>query len=148
MPAINQSALVLFSAQQMFDIVADIEAYPRFLKWCKSTQILDKTGNEVVARVDIHYKGIQQSFTTKNTNIAPESIEMGLHDNQNAFEHMQGGWQFLSLEMDDKEACKVEFHLDFSMKNKIASTIFKTVFQQIINSQVDGFVKRAEELYA
>ncbi len=147
MPSINQSALVPFSAQQMFDIVANIEAYPRFLKWCASSQILEHAGAEVVARVDIDYKSIRQSFITKNINSAPELIEMGLHENQGAFEHLQGSWKFLSLEMADQPACKVEFNLDFSMKNKIASTIFKTVFQQIINSQVDGFVKRAEELY-
>ena len=148
MPSINQSALVLFSTQQMFDIVADIEAYPVFLNWCKGAKVLEQIEDEVVARVDIDYKGIRQSFTTKNTNMAAQEIRMALHDNHDGFEHLQGGWKFEPIDMDGKPACKVEFNLDFSMKNKIAATVFKTVFQQIINSQVDGFVKRAEELYS
>lgn len=148
MPTINQSALVMFSPQQMFDIVADIEAYPEFLQWCRNTQLIEQSGDEVVATVEIDYKGIKQSFTTKNVNTQPSSIAMGLHEDDGSFEHLGGGWSFSPIDMDGKQACKVEFNLDFSMRNKIASTIFKTVFKQIISSQVDGFIKRAEALYS
>lgn len=136
----------MFSPKQMYTIVADIEAYPHFLQWCSQTRIIQSEGEGVIATVDIDFKGIKQSFTTKNVNIENSSIEMELY-NDDSFEHLNGGWQFQPIEMEDKMACKVVFTLDFSMKNKIASTIFKTVFTQIINSQVDGFVKRAEDLY-
>lgn len=137
----------MHSAQQMYDIVANIEAYPEFLQWCHQAKILQQENNVVIAKVDIHFKGIEQSFTTKNTNDDGVSIEMGLHDTTDAFESLMGGWYFVPIDMDDKKACKVVFDLDFTMRNKIASTVFKTVFSQIVNSQVDGFVKRAQQLY-
>ncbi len=147
MPKIEKSALVLHSAQQMYDIVADIEAYPEFLQWCYQAKILQQENNTVIAKVDIRFKGIDQSFTTKNTNNDGASIEMGLHGDLDTLQHLSGGWYFTPIEMDGKQACKVAFDLDFTMRNKIASTIFKTVFSQIVNSQVDGFVRRAQQLY-
>lgn len=131
----------------MYDIVADIEVYPRFLNWCRDAKIVEQVDNGVVAKIDIDYKGIKQSFTTKNVNENAKSIIMSLHGDQGSFEHLGGGWNFLSIDMEGQQACKVEFNLDFSMNNKITATIFKTFFQKIVHSQVDGFIKRAEELY-
>jgi len=134
--------------EQMFEIVADIEAYPEFLNWCSNARILEKLGEEeIVAVVDIAYKGIEQSFSTRNRNVYADSIQMELSGDHSSIDFLQGNWTFIPIQMDQSSGCKVEFNLEFSMKNKIASTIFKTVFSQIINSQVDGFVQRANELY-
>ena len=148
MPTIKKSALVMYSAQQMYDIVVDIESYPEFLQWCDDAQILESTNDTVVAKVSICYKGINQSFTTRNLNVHGKSIEMGLNDTNKTFQSLDGGWRFVSIDNDGGNACKVEFELNFVMNNQIAATIFKTVFSQIVNSQVDGFVKRAQQQYS
>ena len=153
MISIRKSALVNYSAQQMYDIVADIDAYPDFLQWCSGSHVLEKNiVNEadsvevVIARVDIHYKGIQQSFTTKNKNTSPSSISMNLYDRSGPFDKLNGKWVFTNLDGDQK-ASKIEFHLDFSVTSKLLTKIFEKVFYQIANLQVEGFVKRAEKLY-
>lgn len=137
----------MHSAQQMYDIVTDIESYPEFLQWCDDAQILESSNEAVIAKVSICYKGINQSFTTRNVNTHGKSIEMALSDTSETFKSLEGGWYFLPIVHDGEDACKVEFELNFEMNNQIAATIFKTVFSQIVNSQVDGFVKRAQQKY-
>jgi len=137
----------MYSAKQMFDIVADIESYPKFLQWCSGARVLQQDVNQVTASVDIKYKGIQQSFCTQNSNVDAVSIHMILAEDESSFDSLEGCWTFSQIDADQGEACKVEFNLDFSMKNKIAATVFKTVFSQILNSQVDGFIQRAQDLY-
>ena len=57
MTAIHRSALVPYSAQEMFDLVADIPSYPKFLPWCGGARILSKEQDAVIASVDIAYSG-------------------------------------------------------------------------------------------
>jgi len=147
MISIHKSALTQYSAKQMFDLVVDIPAYPEFLQWCNGSEVLSKSDDEVVARVDINYKGIQQSFTTSNKNSEAESIDMQLYDTSGPFEYFAGCWSFTDLSQGDVTGSKVEFKLDFTTQSKVLSGVFKSVFSQIVNSQVEGFVKRAEQLY-
>jgi len=148
MISIHKSALTQFSAKQMYDLVIDIPAYPEFLQWCNGSEILSQSDDEVVARVDINYKGIKQSFTTSNKNSEAASIDMQLHDTSDSFDYFSGCWSFTDLSQGDVSGSKVEFKLDFTTKSKILSGVFKSVFSQIVNSQVEGFVKRAGQLYA
>lgn len=133
----------------MYDIVTDIVSYPDFLEWCSGSEILktcvDQGEQIVVARIDISYKGIQQSFTTRNCNIDSSKIIMGLHGSSSQFETMQGEWRFIELGK-NQQACKIEFQLDFSVNNMMAM-IFQKVFSQIATLQVEGFLKRADQLY-
>jgi len=147
MISIHKSALTQFSAKQMYDLVTDIPSYPEFLQWCNGSEVLSQSHEEVVARVDINYKGIKQSFTTCNKNMDAESIDMQLHDSSGPFEHFAGCWLFTDLSQGDISGSKVEFKLDFTTQSKVLSGVFKSVFTQIVNSQVEGFVKRAEQLY-
>jgi ribosome-associated toxin RatA of RatAB toxin-antitoxin module len=149
--SVKKSALVNFTSQQMYDIVTDIASYPDFLQWCSGSEIIERLegegeGETVVARVDINYKSIQQSFTTQNRNLNSNCINMQLYNKSDMFDIFNGEWKFTDLS-DDGEACKIEFQLDFSMKSNMLSNIFKKAFSQITNLQVDGFVKRAEQLY-
>ena len=148
---VSKSALVPYSVEQMYNLVADIESYPSFLSWCSATEIIESSGSvdldseteqRVIAKVDINFRGVKQSFTTSNFNQPPQSISMNLHES-NAFKQMQGQWRFTDL----GEGCKVEFELEFSIRSNLLAGVIGKVFGYIANTQIDGFVKRAQELY-
>ena len=40
MPTITRSALVEHSAARMFDLVNDVEAYPRRFAWCSGAEVI------------------------------------------------------------------------------------------------------------
>jgi len=143
MAVVSRNALVPFSAQQMFDLVDDIDAYARFLPWCKSTTIHGREGDQVRASIEIAKAGINQSFTTCNINTPGEMIEMQLVDGP--FKALHGYWRFQAL---NDKACKVSLDLEFEFSSKVLSMTLGPVFSQICNTMVEAFVKRAREVYS
>ena len=120
MPQISRSALVPFSAEQMYQLVNDVHSYPDFLPGC-----------------------ISKTFTTRNTLLDNQSINMQLVDGP--FRKLMGGWQFTAL---SPEACKVELHLDFEFTNKLIELAFGKVFKELAGSMVQAFTQRAKEVYS
>lgn len=142
MPVVSKSALVTYSAAQMFDLVADMDAYPEFLPWCVAAEILSRESNQICGRMEVARVGIHQAFTTCNRFTPGERMELELVDGP--FRKLQGVWTFRPLRED---ACKVELQLDFEFSGKLIDKAFGGVFHQIANSLVDAFCKRAEEVY-
>ena len=108
MPGVTKSVLVPFSAQKMYDLVVNCEDYPAFLPWCAGGRILEQKGDELSAELKINFKGIQQSFSTRNRNVPGKSIEMALLSGP--FKSLRGHWRFTALAED---ACRVEFELEY-----------------------------------
>jgi len=142
MPVVTKSALVTFSASRMFDLVAGMEDYPKFLPWCMAAEVLSREDNRICGRMEIARVGIHQAFTTCNRMVPGERIELALVDGP--FRKLQGVWIFRPLRRD---ACKVELELDFEFSGKLIDKAFGGVFNQIANTLVDTFCKRAEEVY-
>ena len=66
MTIIQKNALVKFSAQQMFDLVNNIEAYPQFLPWCSGSRIIKREDDIVEAELLIAKGGFKKTFSTRN----------------------------------------------------------------------------------
>lgn len=126
----------------MFDLVAAIEDYPKFLPWCGGVEIKERTGDTVVASVGINYHGVKQSFTTANQNTAPSTIKMKLVDGP--FKCLDGTWTFKALRED---ACKIDLDLHYEFSSALLDKLVGPVFGIIANSMVDSFCKRAETVY-
>lgn len=142
MPIVTKSALVTFSAARMFDLVANMEAYPEFLPWCVAAEILSREDDRICGRMEVARVGIHQSFTTCNRFVPGERMELKLVDGP--FRKLQGAWTFRPLRED---ACKVALELDFEFSGKLVDKAFGRMFNQIANTMVDAFCKRAEEIY-
>ncbi|MFI8416666.1 type II toxin-antitoxin system RatA family toxin [Serratia sp. NPDC078593] len=143
MPQISRSALVPFSAAQMYQLVNDVHSYPDFLPGCTGSRVINATDNEMTAAVDVAKAGISKTFTTRNTLQDNQSINMQLVDGP--FRTLMGGWQFTPL---SPEACKVELHLDFEFTNKLIELAFGKVFKELAGSMVQAFTQRAKEVYS
>lgn len=142
MAVVHKSVFLGYSAQQMFDLVARIEDYPKFLPWCGGVEIRERSENRTVASVGINYHGVRQSFTTANDNVPGESIRMKLVDGP--FKSLDGVWTFKALRED---ACKIELDLHYEFSSTLLAKLVGPVFGVIANSMVDSFCKRAETVY-
>ncbi|MEH6347250.1 MAG: type II toxin-antitoxin system RatA family toxin [Bermanella sp.] len=142
MTHIERSALVMHSAQRMFDLVNDVKRYPEFLPWCIDAHIQSESDTKLVAGLTIKKGGIKQSFTTRNEKQSPDWMSMELVDGP--FKKLNGLFKFQPL---SDEACKVIFELDFEVAGKILGLTLTPIFKQASNTMVDAFVKRADELY-
>ncbi len=142
MKQISRSALVSFSAEQMFDLVNDVAKYPEFLPGCAGSRIIDASSYGMVASVDVAKAGISKTFTTSNELIPGESIVMNLVDGP--FKTLRGGWFFTAL---DEQACKVELKLEFEFSSKMIEMAFGKIFNELTSNMVNAFTKRAKQVY-
>ena len=101
MTAIHKSALVPYAADEMYGLVADIESYGKFLPWCGGSRIVSRDADSVTAAIEIAYRGVHKTFTTRNRLEPGRVMELQLVDGP--FKFLQGHWRFEAL---DDKACK------------------------------------------
>ena len=89
---IRRSALVKYSPAQMFELVNDVEAYPKRFAWCAGAEVLERGDDVVVARLDLKFAGFRQSFTTRNVLTRPKEISLALVNGP--FRTLEGRWSF------------------------------------------------------
>ena len=142
MTVVQKSALVKFSALQMFELVNNIEDYPKFLPWCSGSRIIKRGDDFVEAELIISKGGFNKSFSTRNKIDPAGVITVSLLDGP--FSYLEGGWNFLPLRED---ASKISLDLEFEMSGKLASLAFGVVFNQICNTMVTSFTDRAKQVY-
>jgi ribosome-associated toxin RatA of RatAB toxin-antitoxin module len=142
MTTIHKSALVPYSAEQMYKLVDDIPTYPEFLPWCSDSKEINRREDEVEASLDIAHSGVHKSFTTRNRLEKNKSIEMQLVEGP--FKYLNGVWRFEPL---GDAGSKVGLDLEFEFSNKLLGMTFGPLFSKIASSLVDAFIQRAQKVY-
>lgn len=142
MESVDRSALVPYTPGEMFDLVSDIESYPRFLPWCHGARILSRDIDEVRARIEFAVGGMTRSFTTRNRHHINKMIEMHLVDGP--FSRLNGFWRFDPL---GEEGSKIALFLEYDFSNRVLGMVVGPIFGQIANTLVDAFQQRAVEIY-
>ena len=146
MKTVHKSVLIWYSAEEMFDLVTEVEQYPEFLPWCDRATVLERDANGMKAQVGIAFGGIHQTFTTRNEHVPDREVKMHLVDGP--FSRLDGDWKFTPLGGEGQRACKVELDLCYGFDNVALAALVGPVFDKIAGSLVDAFVKRAESVYA
>lgn len=142
MPTVNQSALVPYSAEQMYLLVNDYEKYPQFLSGCIGAKTLSLGENELNAELVIQKLGISQRFSTHNTMIPNEKITMQLLEGP--FRHLSGAWTFQPF---DEQSCKIALQLEFEFESPLVAMVFGKIFNELTLKMVNAFKQRAKEVY-
>ncbi|KQX98318.1 MULTISPECIES: type II toxin-antitoxin system RatA family toxin [Massilia] len=142
MAVVHKSVFLGYSAEQMFDLVAKVEDYPKFLPWCSGVKVLEHSDEKLVACLQINFHGVKQSFTTSNHNQRPGQMKMHLVDGP--FKMLEATWSFKPLRAD---ACKIDFDMQYEFSSIILEQLVGPVFGMIANTMVDSFCKRAEVIY-
>ncbi|QWD78953.1 type II toxin-antitoxin system RatA family toxin [Polynucleobacter sp. MWH-Spelu-300-X4] len=142
MADVFKTVLIPHSAERMYHLVTDVTKYPEFLPWCGGVEVFEESESILDAKIHIKFKGLNQYFHTRNTNTRASSIDMKFVDGP--FKSFEGKWIFTSLRED---ACKVEFQLHYEFESVLLEKVIGPVFGMIAGTFVDGFVKRADQLY-
>ncbi|MDH4073105.1 MAG: type II toxin-antitoxin system RatA family toxin [Gammaproteobacteria bacterium] len=142
MRTVKRSAIVPYRANEMFDLVDDVDAYEQFLPWCSRSETLSRSGDTVEATLELKHGALARAFTTRNTLKRGEAIDIGLVGGP--FRHLQGGWRFDPL---GDAGCKVSLALEFEFESRLVDLLFGTFFEETCNSLVDAFTARAAAVY-
>jgi ribosome-associated toxin RatA of RatAB toxin-antitoxin module len=132
----------MYSVEQMFLLINDVLAYPQFLPDCSDSKIIVEESNSVTASLLVSKAGLTKWFTTKNTFISNQEVQLALVDGP--FNKLQGRWLLTPL---SDEACKVSLELEYEFSNKMFDLAFGRVFNHLTNNMVQAFTQRAKDVY-
>ena len=142
MTRIDRSALVMHSAQQMYELVNDIEDYPQFMQGCQKARVISRTEDEVVGELTLGAAGLSHTFTTRNTLVPGQ--EMQMHLVEGPFREFGASWHFKAL---SPEACKVTLEMEFDFAGGIMGFALEKLFNHSANNLVEALVNRANQVY-
>jgi ribosome-associated toxin RatA of RatAB toxin-antitoxin module len=140
--AVTRSALLPYSAAEMFALVNDVARYREFLPFCIASELISAEGNEVVGKIAFARLGLSHALITRNRLTPPHRIELGFVDGP--FERLSGLWEFQPLA---ELACKVSFSVDFQVQASYLQFAASAAINQAAIAAVDAFHKRAVQLY-
>ena len=130
-----------YSAQQMYDLVNDVESYPQFLPWCSQVEVLLSRDDLLRATLHLTQSGLAYSFTTDNSLTPPHAISLALVDGP--FKRFSGRWHFAAT----ASGCTVSLEIEFEFASRVLSFSLGKIFGRIANSMVDAFCVRAADCY-
>ena len=151
MPTHSETKRLPYTARQMYDLVADVASYPKFLPWNSAARIRTRRpidgggdgGGEVMeADLVISFKVFRERFTSRVT-LWPEQYRIETEYLDGPFHHMQSTWAFRDI----AGGCEVDFHVDFEFRNAILQGIIGLVFNDAMQRIVRAFERRAADLY-
>lgn len=142
MPKLERSALLTFSADELYRLVGDIESYPQFLPGCVSARVESTEDALVRARLGFKVKGLSDSFATENRMEQGTRIHMKLLEGP--FRQLSGAWEFQPLA---ERACKVTLKISLDFGNRMLESTLAPFINGAIGSVMDAFKQRAESVY-
>ena len=143
MRKVSRSALVPYSAAQMYALVKDVEAYPSFLPWCNDAEVHVRERDFIEASLELHRGKISKRFRTRN--VLREAEFLGIELVGGPFRQLSGGWHFVQL---GEAGCKVSLDLEFEFESRATDVIFGRFFEHTCNALVDSFTQQAAKIYA
>ena len=143
MQIVERSALVTYTAAQMFALVNDVARYPEFLPWCVGARVEEVSAVERVAALKVARGVLKTEFTTRNTLEQDARIHMQLM--HGPFRDLTGEWRFEPI---GTRGSRVYFRMEFEFKNRLSATAFNAVFESLCGTIVDAFVQRAQTIYS
>lgn len=142
MPGIRETRRLPYSAQQMFDLVADVGRYSEFLPWVIATRVRSDSETEMVADMVVGFKSLRESFTSRVSKERPRMIDV--HYIDGPLSDLDNIWTFRPV---DESSCEIDFVVEFTFKNRLFERIAGQYFDKAFRKMVEAFEKRAEQLY-
>ena len=147
MPTHSETRPMPYTAQQMYDLVADVGDYPKFLPWCSAARIRSRTplGEAEVMEADlvISFKVFRERFGSRVT-LFPNDKKIDTEYLDGPFRYMKSNWAFTDRA---DGGCDVSIFVDFEFKNAVLQGIIGVVFNEAMQRIVRAFERRAAELY-
>ncbi|SFM15066.1 type II toxin-antitoxin system RatA family toxin [Shimia aestuarii] len=146
MPTHSETRTLPYTAQQMYDLVADVASYPKFLPWCAAARIRSRTpegASEVMlADLVISFKVFRERFGSRVV-LHPETKHIDTEYLDGPFKYMKSTWDFKDVD----GGCEVAFFVDFEFRNLILQKAIGLVFNEAMHRIVAAFEARAKALH-
>ena len=141
MPGIRELRHMPYSAEQMFDLVADVARYPEFLPWVVGTRVRSDSDTEMTADLLVGFNALREKFTSRVEKVRPAMIKV--HYLDGPMRDLENVWKFRST----PEGCEVDFAVSFTFRNAVFEALAGQYFNRAFRKMVSAFEARANVLY-
>ncbi len=142
MPTHAEKRILPYRCEQIFDLVANVEAYPEFLPWVISARTISRKENGFIADLAVGYKFLSDSYRSEVILHPHHRIDV-LYVN-GPFKYLNNHWNFTQV---DEKHVEVDFYIDFEFKSGLLQNMMQTVFSEVVKRMIQAFEKRAAEIY-
>lgn len=142
MPSIRETKALPYSAEQMFDLVADVDKYPEFLPWVVATRVRHDGPDTMTADMLVGFKALREKFTSKVEKQRPEALRV--HYVDGPLRDLDNRWTFTPTQ---DGGCEIYFCVDFAFKSKMFEALAGQYIDRAFRKMVAAFETRANDLY-
>jgi len=148
MPQFSSKRRVRHAALDMFDLVADVERYPRFVPLCSALKVKSRNAKGdgtavLIADMTVAYKITRETFTSRVT-LDRANLKILVEYLDGPFSRLQNRWAFQPA---DEGLCDVEFFIDYEFKSRTLALLMGAMFDVAFRRFASAFEKRADEVY-
>lgn len=130
-----------YTAEQMYDLVADIDRYPQFLPWLAGARLARRIDGAEHWELLIGYKMLRERFTSEVTYEPKRVINARYLDGP--LKHLSTNWIFAPVE----GGCEIDFKVEFEFRSRLLGRIIEVFFNEAIVMMTNAFETRARALY-
>jgi coenzyme Q-binding protein COQ10 len=142
MPNHREKRFLPYSAEQMFDLVADVSRYAEFLPWVTAVRVRSNSNTEMVADLIVGFRSLRERFTSRVGKVRAKTITVDYIDGPLKF--LRNEWQFEPA----PGGCTIDFSVEFAFKNRVFEAIAGQMFDAALRKMINAFETRADALYA
>lgn len=141
MPTHAEKKFLPYEPGQLYELVADVEKYPKFLPWCLAARIKKRDGDTFYADLVIGFKMVRERFTSRVTLTDGQRIDVSY--TEGPFQYLNNHWIFEPAE----GGTVIDFYVDFEFRSALLQRIMGTLFNEAVRRMVAAFERRADDLY-
>ena len=128
--------------ERMFDLISDLESYPRFIPNCKSMDVRDDVGGAVLARMTISFGPITQAYTSRVL-ADPQALTITAKATAGPFTYLDSKWTITP----EGEGSRIRFDIDFKISNPLIAAVAEPAFAAKQNEIIDAFEDEADRRF-
>lgn len=141
MPNHREKRFLPYTAEQMFDLVADVARYAEFLPWVTAVRVRTNTDSEMTADLIVGFRSLRERFASRVTKQRPRCISVDYIDGPLKF--LKNDWRFEPA----PGGCTIDFAVEFAFKNRVFEAIAGQMFDAALRKMINAFEARATALY-
>ena len=141
MTAHSETRIVPYTADLMFEVVADVESYPQFLPWVTGAHVLARHGNVVDADMSVGFGRFAETYTSRVT-LDPESRTIAVVQTKGPFRKLENNWRFTP----EGDGCRIFFSIVFEFRNPLLNLVAGAAFERVSRRMAEAFENRAKVL--
>jgi coenzyme Q-binding protein COQ10 len=148
MPRFSNKRRVQHRADQMFDLVADVERYPEFVPLCSALKVRRRNPQSdctelIAADMTVSFKLVKETFTSE-VMLDRKNLKIIVRYLQGPFSSLENRWTF---EPKGDDACDVGFFIAYEFKSRVLASLMGSMFDAAFARFSAAFEKRADMIY-